>query len=70
MAAYWTIKKDEDVEDVKTVKAFDEDRVGGNKQQLPPKQVYHCSECGAEIRKGDVFCPGCGKKLEHYDFED
>ncbi|MBQ0104145.1 MAG: zinc-ribbon domain-containing protein [Prevotellaceae bacterium] len=34
------------------------------------KQTYHCSECKAEIHRGEVFCPGCGKKLENYDFEE
>lgn len=77
MAAYWTIKKDEDIEDIKTIRPYQEEKVGGNEQQLPPdpkeeepRQQYHCSECKAVIHKGDVFCPQCGKKLENYDFEE
>ena len=36
----------------------------------PKKQKYYCSECKTEIHKGDVFCSGCGKQLDHYDFEE
>lgn len=34
------------------------------------EQVYHCNDCGGEIHKHEVFCSTCGKKLDHYDFED
>ena len=34
------------------------------------KRTYHCGECGGEIQRRQVFCPTCGKKLDHYDFED
>lgn len=33
-------------------------------------QVYHCNDCGGEIYRHEVFCSKCGKKLDHYDFED
>lgn len=33
-------------------------------------QVYHCNDCGADIYKHMVFCDKCGKKLDHFDFED
>ncbi len=35
-----------------------------------PKRTYRCNDCGAEIKRHDVFCPKCGKKLDHYDFEN
>lgn len=34
------------------------------------EQVYHCNDCGGVIHKHDVFCDKCGKKLDHFDFED
>lgn len=34
------------------------------------EQTYHCNDCGAVIYKHMVFCDKCGKKLDHYDFED
>lgn len=37
MAAYWTIEKEKDVEDVKTIKPFQEAKVGGNMAQYPPE---------------------------------
>ena len=37
MGAYWTIKRDEDVEDIKTVKPFEESKVKSNMRQYPPK---------------------------------
>lgn len=32
---------------------------------VPEEQVYHCSECGYEFHKHDVFClnPKCGKLI-------
>lgn len=32
--------------------------------------VYHCNDCGGVIYKHEIFCSKCGKKLDHYDFED
>lgn len=41
------------------------------KQPTPtPKHVYHCNDCGNVIYRHEVFCSKCGKKLDHYDFED
>ncbi|MCQ2077709.1 MAG: hypothetical protein MJZ20_11915 [Bacteroidaceae bacterium] len=37
MAAYWTIKKDDNIEDIKTIKPFEESQVNANVQQFPPK---------------------------------
>lgn len=34
------------------------------------ERTYRCNDCGATIRRHDVFCPKCGKKLDHYDFEE
>ena len=34
------------------------------------ERTYRCNDCGAEIHKHDVFCPKCGKKLDHYDFDE
>ena len=34
------------------------------------EQVYHCSECGHEFYKHDVFCPSpkCGKLITYMDY--
>lgn len=40
------------------------------KKQTPEERVYHCNDCGGEIHKNEVFCSKCGKKLDHFDFED
>lgn len=34
------------------------------------QRIYHCNDCGADIKRHDVFCPKCGKKLDHFDFSD
>ena len=36
----------------------------------PEEQVYHCSECGHEFHKHDVFCPSpkCGKLITYMDY--
>ena len=34
------------------------------------KRTYHCNDCGGVIEKRQIFCPQCGKKLDHFDFED
>lgn len=34
------------------------------------EQLYHCNDCGGVIYKHQIFCDNCGKKLDHYDFED
>lgn len=36
------------------------------------EQVYHCSECGHEFHKHDVFCPNpkCGKLITYMDYQD
>lgn len=34
------------------------------------ERTYRCNDCGGAIKRHDVFCPKCGKKLDHYDFED
>lgn len=36
------------------------------------KQVYHCSECGTEFHKHDVFCPNyeCGKLITYMDYQE
>lgn len=26
--------------------------------------TYECEKCGAEIKKGQKFCPGCGQELD------
>lgn len=38
----------------------------------PEEQVYHCSECGHEFHKHDVFCPNpnCGKLITYMDYQD
>lgn len=35
------------------------------------EQVYHCSECGHEFHKHDVFCPNpkCGKLITYMDYQ-
>ncbi len=33
-------------------------------------RVFHCNDCGGVIYKHEIFCSNCGKKLDHYDFED
>lgn len=33
-------------------------------------RTYHCNDCGNVIYKHEVFCSKCGKKLDHYDFEE
>lgn len=33
-------------------------------------RTYHCNDCGNTIYRHEVFCSKCGKKLDHYDFED
>lgn len=40
------------------------------KKEAQEKRVYHCNDCGGEIHKYEVFCSKCGKKLDHFDFED
>ena len=36
------------------------------------EQVYHCSECGTEFHKHDVFCPNpkCGKLITYMDYQN
>ncbi|MBQ0020808.1 MAG: hypothetical protein KBT39_09850 [Bacteroidales bacterium] len=45
-----------------------------NKQNPTPNKkeqhTYHCNDCGNVIYRHEVFCSKCGKKLDHYDFED
>lgn len=38
----------------------------------PEEQVYHCSECGTEFHKHDVFCPNpkCGKLITYMDYQE
>lgn len=38
----------------------------------PEEQVYHCSECGHEFHKHDVFCPNpkCGKLITYMDYNE
>lgn len=40
------------------------------KKTTTAKRTFRCNDCGGEIEKHFVFCPQCGKKLDHYDFED
>lgn len=39
-------------------------------EEKKKERQFRCNDCGTEIHRHDVFCPGCGKKLDHYDFED
>lgn len=39
-------------------------------EQKKEEQLYHCNDCGGVIYKHQIFCDNCGKKLDHYDFED
>ena len=39
-------------------------------QDSKPRRVYHCNDCGGPIYRHEVFCSTCGKKLDHFDFED
>lgn len=39
-------------------------------EEKKEEQVYRCNDCGGVIHKHDVFCDKCGKKLDHFDFED
>lgn len=34
--------------------------------------IYHCSECGTEFHKHDVFCPNpkCGKLITYMDYQN
>jgi len=43
-----------------------------NNTDAPKKEerTYRCNDCGGEIHKHEVFCGTCGKKLDHYDFEE
>jgi rubrerythrin len=41
-----------------------------NMAEEKEQRVYHCGECGGIIERRQIFCPTCGKKLDHYDFED
>ena len=44
-----------------------------SKEQHDPsveQRQFHCGECGGHIERHDVFCPKCGKKLDHFDFDD
>lgn len=34
------------------------------------ERTYHCNDCGNTIYRHEVFCGKCGKKLDHYDFEE
>lgn len=36
------------------------------------EQVYHCSECGTEFHRHDVFCPNpkCGKLITYMDYKN
>lgn len=34
------------------------------------ERTYHCNDCGGVIYRREVFCSHCGKKLDHFDFED
>lgn len=43
---------------VQAVVAEHESPFGGN-----PVNLYVCAECNRPIRKGDVYCGKCGKKL-------
>ena len=38
----------------------------------PEEQVYHCSECGHEFHKHDVFYPNpeCGKLITYMDYQE
>lgn len=43
------------------------------KETMPEKeQVYHCSECGTEFHRHDVFCPNpkCGKLITYMDYKN
>lgn len=53
MAAYWTIKKDEDEEDIKTINPFQEAMVKGNMAQYPPEDE-------------DLDREQCAQKLNEY----
>ncbi len=46
--------------------------VNNQKVEKPDEQVYHCSECGAEFHKHDVFCPNpkCGKLITYMDYQE
>ena len=48
MAAFWTIKKDGDEEDLKTIKPFEEALVKADRAQYPPRKAYHSPECTEE----------------------
>lgn len=64
----WTLTKATNLTTPKTNTTMEE------KQQNTPapsnERTYHCNDCGATIHKHEIFCPGCGKKLDHFDFED
>lgn len=36
------------------------------------KTIYHCSECGTEFHKHEVFCPNpkCGKLITRMDYQN
>ena len=64
MAAYWTIEKDKDIEDVKTVKPFQEAKVGGNMAQYPPED-----EDSAEIDDSALERRQCAERLNEFSQE-
>ena len=39
---------------------------------ISDEQVYHCSECGHEFHKHDVFCPNpkYGKLITYMDYQE
>jgi len=41
-----------------------------NKEPQREERVYHCNDCGGPIYRHQIFCDKCGKKLDHFDFED
>lgn len=41
-----------------------------NQEEKKEERQFRCNDCGGEIHRHDVFCPKCGKKLDHFDFED
>ncbi len=37
--------------------------------EKPTEKEFTCSECGADIRRGEKYCPSCGIEMDWSEFD-